>query len=126
MFQHRLRAPLAAAQQGTHAGLEFFHIEGLDQVIIGTGIQAGDALGGAVAGGEDQHRQVVLLGAQLLQQVQAIEARQAEVEQQQIEAFRAQGMQGRNAILQPIQGVAFNAQCHANPLAKGTIIFDKE
>ncbi|CRM76013.1 hypothetical protein [Pseudomonas sp. 22 E 5] len=65
-------------------------------------------------------------GAQLLQQVEPIEARQAEVEQQQVEAFGAQGMQGAEAILQPIQGVAFGAQRHANALAEGAVIFDEE
>ena len=68
----------------------------------------------------------MLFGAQLLQQVEAVEAWQAEVEQEQVEGFRAQRMQGRHAILQPVEGVAFGAQGHANPLAEGTVIFDKE
>ena len=126
VLQHRLRAALAAAQQRTHASLEFLDVERFDQIVVSTRVQASDAFRGAVAGGEDQHRQVMLLGAQLLQQVETIKTWQTQIKQQQIEGFRTQRMQGSDAVVQPIEGIAFGRQGHANPLAEGAVIFDKE
>ncbi|MCY1187492.1 hypothetical protein D9M73_284800 [compost metagenome] len=63
MLDQHLGAPYAAPQQGAQARLELVEVERLDQVIIGAGIQAGNAIIKGIPRGEDQHRQAVAAGA---------------------------------------------------------------
>ena len=67
------------------AGSEFTQVEGLEQVVIGTGLQAVDTVGDRVTGGQDQHWQFKALLAQLLQQLEAIFIGQAQVEHHDVE-----------------------------------------
>jgi hypothetical protein len=59
VFEGRRRSAAGTPDQGPQAGLQLGEVEGLGQVIIGAGIEAGDLVGTAVAGREDQHRQRV-------------------------------------------------------------------
>lgn len=67
------------------AGGEFAQVEGLEQVVIGARLQAVDAVGHRVPRGEDQHGNFQALAALLLQQLEAIFVRQAEVEHHDVE-----------------------------------------
>ncbi len=53
-----------APEEGPQAGQELGQGEGLDQVVVGTGIEALDPVVDGVAGGEHEHRGVVVGGAQ--------------------------------------------------------------
>lgn len=101
MVQHRLRAIGAAAQQRADAGLELVNVEGLDQIVVRARIQPRDAVAGGVARGEDQHRHRVGGGAQALQHLQPVHARQAEVEHGEREVLVGERVQRARAVLHP-------------------------
>ncbi|MCY1462574.1 hypothetical protein D9M71_803630 [compost metagenome] len=67
---------------------QFPQVEGLQQVIVGTGLQAVDPVGDSVAGGEHQHRQAVALLAQALEQLEPVFVGQAQVQDHYIKACR--------------------------------------
>ena len=56
VFEDRLGAAGRAAQQGADARQQFIEIVGFQDVIVGAGIEAGDALADGVARGGHQHR----------------------------------------------------------------------
>ena len=87
-----------AARQGPHAREELRHGEGLDDVIVGAAIEPADALLERVARGDDDHRRRVAARAQLAQDIQAVHAREAQVEQDHLETVtRERG--GRTAAI---------------------------
>ena len=71
--------PLAAGQ-GPYSRREFVEIEGLDQVVVGAGIEARTRSDG-VAGGEGPAPGWILAGSQAGEHLDAVAARRAEVEQ---------------------------------------------
>ena len=83
-------APGRPAQQRMQASGEFSQIEGFDQIVVGARLQARDAFGHRIAGGQNQHRQVDPAPAQALEKMQAIFVGQPQIENQQIEASTAQ------------------------------------
>src|SRR3546814_14454407 len=91
----------------------FGDVERLDQVVVGAGIQPGDAVAGGIARGEYQHRDRVGAGAQALEHFQTVHTRQTEVEDGQLEALVAQRMQRAGAVLQPVHRVALGLECGA-------------
>lgn len=90
VFDQHLGAPGAASQQRPQASLEFGQVEGLDQVVVGPGIQPGDAVFGGIPGGEDQYRQVGAAFTQATQHLQTVHARQAEIEHGQVKRLAEQ------------------------------------
>ena len=72
MFKHRLAPAGAAAQQGTNARQQLVNVIGFEHVVVGAGIESGDAVGHAVAGRGDQHRHGAPALAQGAQHVQAV------------------------------------------------------
>ncbi|MNO90789.1 hypothetical protein D3C76_823180 [compost metagenome] len=64
---------------------EFAQIERLEQIVVGAGLQAIDAIGDRVTGREDQHWQFQTVMAQLLQQLEAIFVGQAKIEHHDVE-----------------------------------------
>lgn len=85
------------AQQGVGAGIQLGQAERLRQVVVGAAGEAADAiLFGAQ--GRHQHHRRGLLAAQRLQQGQAVEAGQHDVQQHQVERFAPGGFQSVRAI----------------------------
>ena len=68
------------AQQGTQPRLELAHVEWLDQVVVGPGIQAVNAIAHRLACCEHQDRHPVALAAQPAAHLKAIDAGHADVE----------------------------------------------
>ena len=77
-------APGHPAQQGVQAGGQFTQVKGLEQVVIGPGLQAIHPVGDRVTGGQHQHGQFKALLTQLLQQLEAVFVRQPQVEHHHI------------------------------------------
>ena len=73
----------APAQQRPDPGQQLLALEGLDQVVVGAAVEAVDAVLGLGAGGQHQDRHVAV-GAQPAADLDAVEARQAEVEDDQV------------------------------------------
>ena len=74
------RMPGGPPQQGPEARQQLFGVEGLGQVVVGAGVEAGDLLAPGAAGGEDQHRSGHALLAPALEHRDAVDLGQAEVE----------------------------------------------
>src|SRR3954451_16296517 len=72
-----------AAQQRAHPGEQLLALEGLDEVVVGPGVQALDARLQGVAGGQHEDRHVAV-GPQALGDLDAVDARQPEVEQHEV------------------------------------------
>src|SRR5262249_3031301 len=68
--QHRLGVGLDAAQQDAQAGQQLGEGEGLDQVVVGAGVQAGDAVLDGVASGQDENGRGPARPAQVGQDLQ--------------------------------------------------------
>src|SRR4051812_44396452 len=73
----------AAAQQRAQAGEQLLALEGLDEVVVGAGVQALDARLQGVAGGEHQDRHVAV-GAQAPGHLDAVDPGQPEVEHDEV------------------------------------------
>src|SRR3954447_14268394 len=78
--QRRGAARRAAAQQGAHAREELLALERLDQVVVGARVEPLDARLQRIPSGEHENRDVAV-GAQPLGHLEAVEAGQAQVEQ---------------------------------------------
>ena len=78
----------AAAQVRAHAGQQFAHREGLDQVVVGAGVEGLDLVG--LVDARRQHEDGdVRPAAQFADQIDAVAIGQAEVEHHQVGAARA-------------------------------------
>ena len=115
-----------AAQHGAHAGQQFADLEGLEDVVIGAGVQSGDAVVQGVAGGDDEHRQGGGLAADAAQYLQAVAAGQAEVQQDEVVVLGAQGREGAVAILHPVGCPGGIVQGAVDGVADHGVIFDEE
>lgn len=78
----------AAAQQGPDAGEELVQFEGLDQVVVGPGVEPGDAVADGVAGGEHQDGRGGAGGTQAAGGGQTVHPRHLDVEDDQIGGVR--------------------------------------
>ena len=116
VLDHRPAAPGSAAQHGAQPRQQLVGIEGLDDVVVGTTVQPGDAVVDAVARGHDQHRQVRVrqrrgaraalpAAANARQQVQALAVGQAQVQQHRVEGLHAQRRPGRRERAAHIHGI---------------------
>ena len=83
-------APCAAtAQLGAHPRQQLRQREGLDQVVHRAGVEARDAILDLAPGGQHDHRQGRLGGAQRGQHLHAAAAREHQVEHDRVEALGA-------------------------------------
>src|SRR5262245_15182735 len=72
------------AQQRADTGDQLFGREGLDEIVIGTGIEALDTIPDAVACGQHQNRQPTACAANGFYELQAVAIGQAEIEDDRI------------------------------------------
>ena len=113
---------LAAPHQGPQAGLDLGQVKGLAQVVVGPGIQAGNAFLGAVAGRQHQHRHLVPAGAGGPQQGQAAAHAlahrphgQIQIEQhriKQLDAPEVVGLAQCGGLIHPVARLAQAAHHH--------------
>ena len=76
----RVALPRHPPQERPQARLQLAHVEGLDQVVVGAGVEAVDAIGDGVTRGEHQHRHAVAGAAQAATHLEAVHARHAHIE----------------------------------------------
>ena len=72
------------AQVGAHAGQQLREPERLDEVVVGAGVEAGDDVELLVARREDQDRQLGSRAAQSPADLDAVDVRQAEIEDHEV------------------------------------------
>ncbi|MNT23429.1 hypothetical protein D3C72_1588480 [compost metagenome] len=123
VFEDRFRPSRGAPQQGADTRQQFVEIIRFQDVIVGARVEAGDALLDGVARRGHEDRRVELAQAHRAQHVEAILARQAQVQQHQVIGLRLQGRIGHVAILDPVHRVMLGAQQIEHHFADHRIVF---
>lgn len=103
-----------AAQHGAQPRQQFLDGEGLGQIVVRPGIEAGDAVGDLAAGGEQDHRhapRTLGAGAQLRQQAETVAIRQLAVEQHGVMDAVGQGLLRLRQRRHMIEHDVVPAQC---------------
>ena len=77
-----------AAENRGHARGQFVGVEGFGQVVVGSGVEALQAVGVGRAGREQQHRRLIRLAAHPPQRLEAVDAGQHDIEHDQIGPLR--------------------------------------
>ncbi len=123
-----LRQPLAAAQQSTQAREQDLQLERLRQVIVGAGFESLQHVFGPAARGQHQHRHVVALGAQLLDDGEAVLAGQHHVEHDGVVArsIAEQAIERLLAVAVDLDLVAFGFEVEAQPVGEVRLVFDDQ
>lgn len=123
MFDQIDAASRHTAQQGLQASSEFTQVEGLEQVVVGAGLQAVDAVGHRVPRGEDQHRNVQPLAALLLQQLEAVFVGQAKVEHHNVEGRGLEHRPRRRGRGHALHGKALGGQAGHDATGDQFVVF---
>ena len=125
--RHRQGAP-RAAQQRAHAGQQLLEGEGLDQVVVGAAVEAGDLVVGRVAGGEHEHRNGQTTLAQVAADAETVETRQHDVEQDQVVLVVAAAQAGLRgaSVAQRVDRVAFLFEAALEHLSQLVGVFDHQ
>ena len=106
VFDERAGASGAPPQQGAQAGGQFVEVEGFDQIVVGAGVEAPDAVADRVAGGDDQYRHRIVALAPEGQRLQPGFPRQADVQQDRVVFGRFRGRLRLAAVTHPVHRVA--------------------
>ena len=116
---------LAAPQHRLHARDELARRERLRDVVVGADLEPDDPVGLLVARGEHQDRNV-RAGAHLAADVEAVLARQADVEQHEPDRMPLELDQRLVAVPHPDHAVAVARQVAADELADRRLVLDEE
>lgn len=82
---------VTAAAEGAKAGTELRVGEGLDEVVVGTGVETGHPVPHGIASCEHQDRQGQTVGTEGAADLQAIDVGQADVEDDQVQPVGCDG-----------------------------------
>ncbi len=116
----------APADECPDAGQEFVQIEGFDEVIVGTGIEATDAISSLIAGSEKEDRSGLLQGADFLEDLPSAEFGKEEVEDDDV-VMGVQGfVEALTSISGLIDGIAFVPEAAQKACAQAGLVFDEQ
>ena len=116
----------APAQQRAQAGEQLLALERLDEVVVGADVQARDARLERVTGREHQDRRVVAVLAQALGDVDAVQARQPEVQHDDVRQERVRFVEPAHAVGGELDLVALEAQRALQDLGDLLVVLDDE
>jgi hypothetical protein len=116
----------AAAEQSAEAGLELGYGEGLGHVIVATAFEAEDALIDGAARGEDEDRGADTLRAEALDQLEAVDVGEGEVDDHSVvDAFEGEAF-GFGSVGAGVDAKAGFGEGPGKKLTNGGVIFDDE
>jgi hypothetical protein len=115
-----------AAQESFDADEELGEGEGLGEVIIGAFFKEFDFIGGGIASREDEDGGVLSVGAEAAEEVEAADAREHEVEDDEVVTGGGSELPGAEAIVDDVEGVAFGAEAASYEVGDFLFVFDKE
>ena len=121
-FDGRRRSP----HQRLHAREQFGKGEGLGEVVVAAGLQAAHAIVHGVARAEDQHRHVLAAPAQRVDQREAVETGQAQIDDGDIGPYFDREREAALAIAGHVHREARLVQAVRHELGKGLVVFDDE
>ena len=113
------------AQQRPDPRQQLAALEGLHQVVVGAAVEAVDPVLGLGAGGQHQDRHVAV-GAQPAADLDAVEARQAEVEDDEVGDEPGGGVERVDAVRRGAHLVALVAQRAAQDVGDLGVVLDQE
>ena len=125
MYKSRFAPARTAAQQGAYAGQQLVGVIGFNDVIIGAGIQPGNAVTDTITRRGNQHRHRAVAAAQGAQHRQPVTLGQAQVQQHQVVFSCAQGLVGHSSIADPVNCIVFGAQQVQYHFANHDIVFNE-
>ena len=117
---------VTTADQRLQARRHFGQRERFAQIVVGAALQPADPLLQRIAGGKDQHRHILPGLAPLAQEIQSIEARQAEIEDHRVIRRAAQGVFTNRAVGEPVQIEAEFGQPGLDAVPDQFVIFDQQ
>jgi D-alanyl-D-alanine carboxypeptidase/D-alanyl-D-alanine-endopeptidase (penicillin-binding protein 4) len=120
-----------ATEERPEAGEQFVEIEGLDEVVVGAGVEAGDPVRNGVAGGQHQDRQrrLVLVrfgGPDAARQLEPVDPRNHHVEHEEVRTPITHRRKGGRAVLGHLDGVPFEDQAAADESRDARFVFDNQ
>ncbi len=126
-----------AARDRADARVQLVEVERLDEIVVGAGVEAGDAIAARVARRQHDHRGPVLARPQGTQDVEAVArdarprarrvpGRQAEVEEDEIEALAGERAVGGGRIAHPVDRMALEAKRPLQALADHAVVLDQK
>ena len=110
------------ALQRAHTGDELLDVEGLGKVVVGSGVEACDALRDRVACAEDEDRDAVAGGARAAQHVDAVYPRESQVEHDCVEAAVLEGRRRERPGAHPLDREARARQRVLNACAEKLVV----
>ena len=126
-FQHAGLHTLATTGQRVEAHFHFLQRKRLDQIGIGTGIEACQLVVQRIARGQHQHRRLLArLVAQLATDLQAVHSRQVEVKNDRVELVHDRQVQPGHTVGREVDGVATLFQIVAEVGGDIAVVFDDE
>src|SRR6185437_2565015 len=120
------RVPLHAAQQAVEAGEQDGKVEGLGQVIVGSGGEALEDVFWASASSEHEQRNEVLRLAEFFRDLEAVPAGQHDVEEDGVKMLLVEQREGALAVSGDGRFIAFGAQIEEESLGEMSFVFDDE
>ena len=121
----RLGLDAGTTQQGAHAGDELTGREGLDEVVVGTKLQADDAVLDLALGGEhdDGHVGGVADGAA---DALARQLGEHEVQDDEVEAVLLELLEGRLPVADTADPIALTLEVGRDRVANGLLVLDQQ
>ena len=121
--QHLDLVGLNPPQQGAHPRHQLIRIERFDDVIVGATIEAGDLVDGLVAGSQHENGNGAF-AADRAADLEAIGAGHHDVEDEQIDGFSADDVEGGVATIRGGDAVAIDFQHPAHHAQHAWIVID--
>ena len=123
-LQHGRTLARTAPHERPQPSGELGEREGLDQVVVGAGIEAAHPVTHPVAGGEHQHRRPALAGAQLTAHLEAVEQRQHRVQHDRVVADLGAAEERVLAVTGDVDGVALFLETPLQQRRHPHLVFD--
>jgi hypothetical protein len=115
-----------ALRRSTACSRQFVQVEGLEQVIVGAGLQSLDPVRDGVTGGQHQHRQFEPALAPAHQQAHAVCVGQAEVEHAGVELRSSHRGVGELRVFHVVHREAVQAQARRDAARHQRVVFDQQ
>jgi len=118
--------PRRAAQQRPQAGQQLAEVEGLGEVVVAPGVEAGDPVGHGVARGEHQHRVAPPARPQLAADAEPVALRHHHVEHGGVVGVEHAQVQRPLAVARPVDRIGLFAQPARQHLAQPRIVLRQQ
>jgi len=116
----------AASHHRADTRFEFLRLERLQHVVVGAAVQALHAVVQFIARGEDDHRRVTIALAETRKQRHAVDAGQAEIENDELVAVLRERLFGEDAVVHHVDREAGLFEAALNAARDGAVVFDQK